>query len=243
MACLYIKRDTNIVNSASDKIGNSELKASSEYSRQIPIKLAHDLFGHCDEARTRKMAKAQGFKISRGTLGPCEACAAGKAKQKNVTKKSEHKIAEKSNERVFLDISTGKAKKNMNYKVTKPNWRIIVEEKTQMKWSQFYRTKNGMVEPTCAMFNRWKQAGKPVKYLRMDNAGENKALEERLNGAQWKLNVEAEYTAANTPQQNHLAEISFHVLANRGRALMHRANVPLLMRYNLFREALVTVTH
>ena len=69
MACLYIKRDTNIVNSASDKSSNSKLKASSEYSRQIPTKLAHDLFGHCDEARTRKMAKAQGFKNIQRDIG------------------------------------------------------------------------------------------------------------------------------------------------------------------------------
>ena len=76
----------------------------------------------------------------------------------------------------------------------------------------------------------------------MDNAGENKKLEERMNGADWKLNIEAEYKAVNTPQQNHLAELSFYILANRGRALMHRANLPVKERYKLFREALTTVT-
>ena len=92
------------------------------------------------------------------------------------------------------------------------------------------------------MFSKWKQSGNPVKWLRMDNAGENKKLEERMNGASWKLDIDAEYTAASTPQQNHLAELSFHILANRGRALMHRANVPIMLRYKLYREALTTVT-
>ena len=242
IACMYLKRSQNIANVTTANNGNDKLKASSSYSKSIPIKLAHDLFGHCDEARTRKMAEAQGFKITRGTLGPCEACAAGKAKQKNVIKESKHDPANDSNERIFLDISSVRPKKDMKVTVTKPNWRIMVDERTQMKWSQFFRTKNGMIEPTCVMFYKWKQSGKPVKYLRMDNSGENKKLEERMNGASWKLNIDPEYTAASTPQQNHLAELSFHILANRGRALMHRANVPLLMRYKLFREAFTTVT-
>ena len=76
----------------------------------------------------------------------------------------------------------------------------------------------------------------------MDNAGENLKLEARMNGANWKLDIEPEYTAVNTPQQNHLAELSFHIIANRGRALMHRANVPLNYRYELFREAFATIT-
>ena len=92
------------------------------------------------------------------------------------------------------------------------------------------------------MFSKWKQSGNPVKWLRMDSTGENKKLEERMNGASWKLDIDAEYTAASTPQQNHLAELSFHILANRGRALMHRANVPIMLRYKLYREALTTVT-
>ena len=80
------------------------------------------------------------------------------------------------------------------------------------------------------------------KASKMDNKGEHEKLEERMNGAAWKLDIDPEYTALNTPQQNHLAELSFHILANQGRALMQRANVPLKMRYTLFREAITTVT-
>ena len=151
MACMYLKRDTtNIMNATttSTNVNSNKVGASSSYSKSLSIKVAHDLFGHCDEARTRKMAEAQGFKITRGTLGPCEACAAGKAKQKNVVKKSEHIPGTKSNERIFLDISLVRAKKNMKIVVTKPNWRIMVDERTQMKWSHFFKTKKGMVEPT-----------------------------------------------------------------------------------------------
>jgi hypothetical protein len=67
---------------------------------------------------------------------PCEACAAGKAKQKNVPKESEHKLADKDANRIFLDIATVKKLKN-GPNVTKPNWRIMVDERTGMKFSDF----------------------------------------------------------------------------------------------------------
>jgi hypothetical protein len=41
------------------------------------------------------------------------------------------------------------------------------------------------------------------------------------------LDIQYEFMARDTPQQNHLAELGFAVLANRGRALMHRATVPM----------------
>jgi hypothetical protein len=44
------------------------------------------------------------------------------------------------------------------------------------------------------------------------------------------------------PQQNLLAERGFAMLANHGRALMHRANVPMKESYKLFCEAFKTAT-
>jgi hypothetical protein len=104
--------------------------------------------------------------------------------------------------------------------------------------------KNGMIEPTCAQLNKWKNAGfLVVKYLRLDNAGKNKKLKERSESSDWKLNIEyKKFTARDTPQQNHLAELGFAVLANRGRALIHRANVPERDWYRLFKEAFKTAT-
>ena len=40
------------------------------------------------------------------------------------------------------------------------------------------------------------------------------------------MKCEFELTARDTPQQNSLAEVGFATLANRGRAMMHRANLP-----------------
>jgi hypothetical protein len=119
---------------------------------------------------------------------------------------------------------------------------VIVDERTGLKFSSFHQTKGGMVEPTCEKLHRWKEAGHPVKHVRLDNAGENKKLKARSNSADWKLNIDFEFTARDTLQQNHLAELAFAVLANRGRATMHAANAPLEMRCKVFREAFQTAT-
>ena len=54
------------------------------------------------------------------------------------------------------------------------------------------------------------------------------------------MHPQFEFTGRNTPQRNYLAEIGFHVLANRGRAIMENAKVPRAYRYLLWREAFKT---
>jgi hypothetical protein len=99
-----------------------------------------------------------------------------------------------------------------------------------------------MIEPTCAQLDRWKTSGHGVKSIRMDNAGENIALHDRSDSSDWKLGIKFEYTARNTPQQNHLAEQGFAHIAKLGRALMNHANVPLKWRFKLFVKAFKTAT-
>ena len=59
---------------------------------------------------------------------------------------------------------------------------------------------------------------------------------------QWKLDVEFKFTAHDTLQQNHLAELGFAVLVNQGRALIVRVNVPMYHCYKLFKEAFKMAT-
>ena len=56
--------------------------------------------------------------------------------------------------------------------------------------------------------------------------GKTRNLKKRLQGADWKLPVKMEYTAANTPQQNALVEVKLTYLAAKARAAMHAAEVP-----------------
>jgi hypothetical protein len=83
----------------------------------------------------------------------CEACGIGKAQQKGVVKKSTHQPASKNGERMFLDICSVKTTQfPVINSIPKPYWCIIADERTQMEFSDFYSTKNEMVEPICEFF-------------------------------------------------------------------------------------------
>ena len=99
-----------------------------------------------------------------------------------------------------------------------------------------------MVEPTCVKFNKWKQAGIPVKIVRCDNGGENVKLEKRSKSAEWKLNLTFEYTARSTPQQNSLAEVGFTTIGNQGLGMMIAANIGYAMRFLPYCEAYACAT-
>ena len=79
--------------------------------------------------------------------------------------------------------------------------------------------------------------GKPVGIVRCDNAGENKALKTRSDSADWKLEIDFEFTARSTPQQNSPVEVGFATIGKRGRAMMIAANISYAMRFKLYREA------
>ena len=152
---------------------------------------------------------------------------------------TEHIKASKTDPRIHLDIST--IKDPDGAELTKSNWRILVDERTGMQFSDFFARKSDMIEPTCQKLYKWKQAGLGVKFIRLDNAGENKALQERADSADWKLNINWEYTARDTPQQNSLAELTFILLALQGRAMMVAAHVPEDVRNEgVWQEAIKT---
>jgi hypothetical protein len=107
------------------------------------------------EDTTRAMADVIGMKLRKGGMGTCLACTIGKAKQKDVKKKSEGAKSKEPGGRVYLDISTVKDKKG-EPNITKNNWRIMVDESTNLKISHFYAKKDGMVEPTCELIKKLK---------------------------------------------------------------------------------------
>jgi hypothetical protein len=42
----------------------------------------------------------------------------------------------------------------------------------------------------------------------------------------WKLSIEFEVTARNTPQQNSIAETAYYTINFHGHARLHQANIP-----------------
>ena len=181
------------------------------------------------------------WKLKLGGSLVCEACNITKAKQKAVVKISELDPVKRSGERIYLDISSVKAPSGIP-QPSKPRWRIMVDERTNLKFSDFFATKDGMIEPTCMQINKWKNAGIHVKYIRLDNAGENKKLAQRTESSAWKFNITYEFTGRDTPQRKHLAELGFAAIYNEGRAMMVHANFPKLIRYLVYNEVFKTAT-
>jgi hypothetical protein len=105
-----------------------------------------------------------------------------------------------------------------------------------------FGTKDGMIEPTCEQIGKWKNASVKVKFIRCDNAGENKKLTQRTESSDWKFGINFEFTRRYTPQRNHLEELGFATLYNKGRAMMIKANLRKNFRYLLNKEAFKTNT-
>ena len=93
-----------------------------------------------------------------------------------------------------------------------------------------------MFEPTCVKLNKLADIPGKVAYLWQDNVEENMKLAKRMGSADWQMRTRTKYTARDTPQQNHMAELGFTAIAAQTRAAMNRANFPLKVRYMLFGE-------
>ena len=100
-------------------------------------------------------------------MSPCEHCAIAKAKQKNVVKESKAEKATHPGERVYLDLSRVTVSKSdgSEFEINQKNWKIIVDECTGKKWSDFTETKIGMVERTCEFLSLMKTRGVPIKTI------------------------------------------------------------------------------
>ena len=87
-------------------------------------------------------------------------------------------------------------------------WLLIIDDATDYCWSYFLRTKKQLSQKVRNLFKEMKSRYKKnVKCIRLDNAGENKKLEQdcRNDG----LGIKFEWTASRTPQQNGRVERKF----------------------------------
>ena len=78
-------------------------------------------------------------------MEPCNAYAAGKSKQKNLPKKSEHKPSHNKGARIYINIATVNNPNNLYVAVTKYHWKIIVDERTVHKKLRFYDNKSDKI--------------------------------------------------------------------------------------------------
>ena len=220
--------------------------ASADTPVRLNINMAHCLLGHRNEDSVRKTARELGWVLSRGTLKPCEHCARSKAKQKNVRKESVAPKADVPGHRLYLDLSkvTVKSETSENVSINRDNWKVLVCEATGKKWSDFTVTRSESVERSCEHFHKLKTRGIPVRYVRLDPAGENHKLAKRAGSSDWAVlqPIDFEFTSRDTPQHNSLAELAFPYLAGKARAMMGGAMVPDDLKSKVALEAISCAT-
>ena len=127
---------------------------------EMSVNQAHQRLGHPIEQTTRATAAELGWKLTRGSMKPCENCAKGKVKQKNMPKDSHGEKPAAPNDLWFHDIATVKPsdKNDTVVSVTKPQWQIIVDGYSGLKMSTFNAKKGDITESTCERM--YKQASR-----------------------------------------------------------------------------------
>jgi hypothetical protein len=239
---LTIGFDQKVKASTTDLLGVKFLRAIPEAAMtnlqpgtKVKTTTLHYQLGHPSEAVTRATAKYMDVNVT-GKLETCENCAMGKAKQKNVPKVNEN-VSTVPGERLYIDISSIKERSIGGSKF----WLLAVDEATHMKWSFFLKSKD---QTTATMIPFLKELKakyfKSVKFIRCDNAGENRILEKATKDA--GMGITFEYTAPGTPQQNAIVERAFATLMGRTRAMMNLAGFPKKKRNQLWTEAANTAT-
>ena len=198
--------------------------------KSMDINNFHCLFNHCAEETLRLTAKALGIQL-RGKLKPCWACASGNAKKKAVAKTTETR-SDKPGERVFLDISYIK---HPSYGGSQ-YWLLIVDDATGKSWTHLLKHKDMQLDVLLCFFREMKKNGTPVSNVRLDNSGENQALQKAVKQTS-DLKIKFEFTPRDSPQYNGKVERRFAFLWNAVRANLNAAKLPTGLRRGLWAEA------
>ena len=207
-----------------------------EPGKSIPIWKFHQITGHTGEHLLRPTAEYMGIKLT-GKLEPCEMCAQAKITQANVPKKKEKQVPSRPGYRMFIDISSFKHESMGG----KRHWLIVVDEFSDCSHSVFLKRKSDQME----LFPIWikelkAKYGIDIKYIRLDNSGENKGLKDECD--KQNLGIIFEFTAPGTPQQNSMVERKIPTLMGRSRAMMLTAGFSQQDKRKYWCEVISTAT-
>ena len=190
----------------------------------LNINDAHHKWGHHGEERLRGMAKAKGYRLV-GKIKDCDACGAIKAKATPIPHVTDpKKKATDIGERLFVDITgpfpltATKWHKSISNKLF---WYGISDQYSGKMLTSFQYTKSDLVKLVDETFTYFKGRNKKVQYLRMDNAGENIAVEQlcKANG------TVVEYVPSDTPKLNNMVERGFAIRWEIAKTLMQNAGL------------------
>lgn len=173
----------------------------------------------------------------KGEMKPCEDCALAKIGQKK-TNKTDPNRSTVTGERLHIDISyvTTKSLGGDQY------WLLVVDQASGFKWTRFLKSKDELADEMINLIREIKGDGKNPKYIRLDNAGENLNLSEKLVKNDI-YNIDIEYTAPATPPHNGIVERSFGTLYSKVRAMLNVAKLSPSMRQKIWSECCHVATN
>jgi hypothetical protein len=209
------------------------LAAVNKAPKSIDVNVAHELLGHARGTSLVKLAKTANWKLT-GTLTKCEACALAKGKARSVSKAPAERASE-AGTRLYTDLS-GPYKSSLG---GNKYWAIIVDDYSRMKWSYFIPEKSAIGKVVEKVLDKINGMHKSTKYLRCDNAGENK---KELSELCVQRGIQIEFTAPNTPQQNGVAERAFAVILDGALSSMIGAKLTTAYQGFLWAEAVYAQT-
>ena len=217
----------------------SDTKVGTETTKDKPkahweINRFHKVFGHASDASMRATAKHYGWKLV-GTLDPCDHCPKANAQQKGVPKTTDGD-SNIPGERLFFDTSSVSEHSSLG---GGRYWLCAVDDATAMTWSEIITTKDEVPGKMLTLIKNLKARGNVVKYLRCDDAGENKTLQATCEKAEedYLRNIRFEFTSRETPQLNGKVERKIAVITRRIRAILDATGLPEDMRKPLWGEA------
>ena len=101
----------------------------------------------------------------------------------------------------------------------KRHWLIVVDEFSDCSHSFFLKRKSDQIDLLPVWIKELKaKYGIDIKYIRLDNSGENRSLQQECD--KHNLGIIFEFTAPGTPQQNSVVERKIPTLMGRSTAMM-----------------------
>ena len=185
----------------------------------VDINHYHRTTAHTHPHLLRATAEQQGVKLDPKTkLLPCVGCSAAKGLSARLNKTTECR-SDKKMGRIFVDES---GEKPVASKGGKKYMIIFRDDATRMSWIYFMRKKSESLDALDQFLADTREYG-PPKIIRTDDAPQLKAG--TFDEICTKLHVKREFTSANTPQLNGVAERGLKLIEKVAKASAYQAKV------------------
>ncbi|CAM9443784.1 unnamed protein product, partial [Ascophyllum nodosum] len=185
----------------------------------VDINHYHRITAHTHPRLLRATAEQQGVKLDPKTkLLPCVGCSAAKGLSARLNKTTECR-SDKKMGRIFVDESGEKpvaSKGGKKYSI------IFRDDATIMSWIYFMKTKSESPDALDQFLADTREYG-PPKTIRTDDAPQLKAG--KFDEICRKLHIKREFTSANTPQLNGVAERGLTLIEKVAKASAYQAKV------------------